>query len=104
MKRNITELEQKLLLNGWKLIYKTYKGKKSQFVWSYVYQKAYPDYIAKVILDAKRSKTLDIFIENKHIDYINILDLQDLAIKYDNLCQTIHFLEFGEPMEESWTD
>lgn len=104
MKRNITELESKLLDNGWKLLYKTYKGKKSQFVWSYVYAKAYPDYNAKVILDAKRSKTLDIFIENKHSEYLNVLDLQDLAIKYDDLVQTIHFLEFGTTFDESLVD
>ena len=99
MKRNITELESKLLDNGWKLLYKTYKGKKSQFVWSYVYAKAYPDYNAKLVLDAKRTKTLDLFVSNKPNEYLNVLDLQELEQRYDDLKRTIDFIEFGETGE-----
>ena len=51
MKRHITELEQKLIDSGWKLLYKTYKGKNSQFVWCYVYGKAYGDKCFKLALD-----------------------------------------------------
>ena len=37
MKRKITNLEQKLIDENWKLVCKHYKGKHSQFVESYEY-------------------------------------------------------------------
>ena len=100
MKRKSTDFEQKLLGSGWKLIYKTYRGKNSQFVWTYVYSKYYCGYLFKIALDKKREKTLNIYIENAKNEYIDLAQLQDIVLRYNEICDEVHLLEFGTPYED----
>lgn len=102
MKRRTTEFEQKLIDNGWKLIYKTYRGKKSQFVWTYVYSKFHNGYLFKLAIDQKRIKTLNIYIENATHEYLDLAQLQNMVERYNEILEEIHLLEFGKPFEESW--
>ena len=100
MKRNITNFESKLLKDGWKLLYKTYKGKDSQFVWTYVYTKVYRNHLFKLALDKKRENTLGIYIETPHTDFLSIDQLKDISESYLELSNSIHVLEFGVPLDD----
>ncbi len=100
MKRHITDFENKLLKDGWKLLYKTYKGKDSQFVWTYVYAKAHKGHLFKLALDNKRENTLGIFIETPHTEFLSIDQLKDISESYLELSNHIHELEFGVPLDE----
>lgn len=100
MKRHITDFESKLLKDGWKLLYKTYKGKDSQFVWTYVYIRDYKGYLCKVVLDKKREKTIGIYIENYKSEFLDLTQLQTLSELYLELSNEIHLLEFGTPLDE----
>ena len=100
MKRHITDYESKLLKDGWKLLYKTYKGKDSQFVWTYVYAKAHKGHLFKLALDKKRETTLGIFIETPHTEFLSIDQLKDISESYLELSNHIHELEFGVPLDD----
>ena len=95
MKRQITDFESKLLDNGWKLLYKTYKGKDSQFVWTYVYGKQHKNHYFKLALDKKRKSTLGIYVENPKTDFLSIEQIKDINESYLELSNIVHFLEFG---------
>lgn len=62
MKRNITQLEEKLLNQGWKLTSKTYKGKESQLTECYVYSKIidfeYDEFCFEARLNCHRDKII----------------------------------------------
>lgn len=103
MKRHITELEQKLIDSGWKLLYKTYKGKNSQFVWCYVYGKAYGNRCFKLALDQKRKTTKGIYIENVPTDYLDIAQLKEINELFLSVSNEIHELEFGFPLDDEET-
>ena len=100
MKRHITDFESKLLNDGWKLLYKTYKGKDSQFVWTYVYGKVYEGHYFKIALDNKRETTIGIYIETPHIDFLHIDQIKDITKSCLELSNHIHELEFGVPLDE----
>lgn len=101
MKRKITELEKKLLNNGWKLSTKHYEGKHSERTWFYEYTK-YMNYEGelfgvKVIIDPKRNHIIDYGIENLIKDYASVLCfnsecLQDLTNKFKALENSINHL------------
>ena len=79
MKRKTTNLENKLITNGWYLESKDYIGKHSQKTYSYTYIKNI-DYKGellhcKVVLDSKRNKVLDTFIENMKQEYLSLTNL-----------------------------
>lgn len=74
MKRRITELEQKLLDNGWKLYSKNYCGKYSQFTMNYQFYKVigFGSFACEVcaFLDKKREKVVDykVLVDHEYID------------------------------------
>ena len=92
MKRKVTELEQKLLDKGFRLSYKTYGGKHSQYVDEYHYlgeQNFYDEeldintsVLVKVILNSKKDKILAIFIVNplNNFEFISKEELQYFLI------------------------
>lgn len=100
MKRQVTEFESKLLDNGWKLLYKTYKGKDSQFVWTYVYGKQHKGHYFKLALDKKRKSTLGIYVETPKINFLSIEQIKDINESYLELSNHIYTLEFGVPFDE----
>lgn len=92
MKRIRTQLEERLIEKGWKLIHKTYVGKSSDKIESYVYEKTYSvdvestpsGYIidkdvARVVLDNKREKVVDIkfLFQGSYINKIAIFVLKN---------------------------
>ena len=95
MKRHITDFESKLLKDGWKLLYKTYKGKDSQFVWTYVYAKVHKGHLFKLALDKKRKSTIGIYVENPKVDFLSIEQLKAINESYLELSNIVHYLEFG---------
>ncbi len=100
MKRHITDFESKLLKDGWKLIYKTYTGKNSQFVWTYVYEKFVNGHLFNIELDKKRQRTLDIYVKTPFADFLSLEDLQSITESYLELSNHIHELEFGVSLDE----
>ena len=81
MKRKITELEQKLLDNGWCLTIKRYTGKHSEKTHCYEYHKKSDitnngkTYEQIIKLDQKRSQIIDYGIKNVVIDFLNDQEL-----------------------------
>ena len=77
MKRKITELEQKLLDNGWCLAIKRYTGKHSEKTHCYEYHKTSDitnngkSYEQVIQLDQKRSQIVNYGIANIQIDYLD---------------------------------
>ena len=73
MIRKVTELEQKLLDNGWKLESKLYCGKNRQLTSGFFYQKVFQvneiDFIFSVFLDNKRTKALNFRCETIYIAF-----------------------------------
>ena len=76
MKRKITDLEQKLLNDGWYLITKEYTGKNSEKTLSYEYTKCVPydkdlGFQAIVKLNANRDKVINVGIPNIYVDKLD---------------------------------
>ena len=86
MKRKITDLEQRLYDNGWKLTSKTYCGKFSQFTSTYNYRKVVitgiGTYYFEVSLDKKRSKVLNYYFVND-LDKLDKIDIMDIEFAFD---------------------
>ena len=81
MKRTITELEQKLIDKGFKLHHKTYKGKHSQFVNSYIYVAMLDGVKVKVCLNAKRDTILNYTFENPiHSEWYGETEISGLNV------------------------
>lgn len=91
MKRKITELEQKLIDNGWKLINKTYSGKRSEKTNNYVYFKTETltsqniNYGQVIKLNAKRTGIVDYGLLNVSCELLNDLTLMTFRIMLTNL-------------------
>ena len=84
MKRKRTELEEKLIKNGWELDHKNYTGKHSDKILSYVYEKCYEkaetqlgytDFTARIELDQKRTQVIDIFVRQKTPEFVDIFQI-----------------------------
>lgn len=75
MKRKLTELEKKLIENGWYLESKTYYGKHSDKVLNYIYRKTYEK--KYVVSEDNTIVTCDVFEtvlnrERTHVDDIRM--------------------------------
>ena len=92
MKRRTTELEERLISANWKLVSKSYYGKKSQKVLSYTYQKDYGDFTANVILSPKRDKILCKEISNYGKDFVSLNDINALISRYGFIDQDLNIV------------
>ena len=88
MKRKVTNLEQKLLDNGWKLVAKEYRGKYSQWTSCYVFEKVisldnlpFCDYKFNVKLDKHRNSVVKIYISE--IGYVDENELKSLSQAFE---------------------
>lgn len=71
MKRTVTELEEKLIGLGYKLVFKQYGGKHSQKVDRYIYFKQDEDGdLIKVVLDKKREEIITIGLNGVNFEDI----------------------------------
>lgn len=103
MKRKITNLEKKLLDNGWRLHRKYYCGKNSDRVDSYEYcnilEYGYEKLECVLWLDRERSCVKRyVLVNDTTIKYVDELYLKDLSRFYDFL--TAHLLSIGVLKED----
>lgn len=77
MKRKVTDLEQKLIIDGWCLTIKRYEGKHSEKIHCYEYHKTSDirnngkSYEQVIQLDQKRSQIVNYGIANIQINYLD---------------------------------
>jgi len=77
MKRKITELEQKLIADGWCLTIKRYTGKHSEKTFCYEYHKTSDlrngnkTYEQIIKLDQKRSQIVNYGINNVQVEFLD---------------------------------
>lgn len=92
MKRTITKLEEQLINKTFRLDSKTYSGRYSQKVENYIYKGKVSVKLGdnlslsiktRVILDAKRTKILGVWIENIYDSYVSELGVKEIAMVYD---------------------
>ena len=81
MKRKITELEQKLLDNNYRLVGKNYSGKHSEKVDGYVYVNGNN----AIKLDSTRTKPIDFALVNVNVSTIDKNVLMVLNTKFKAL-------------------
>ena len=103
MKRKITELEQKLINDGWQLVLKRYQGKKSEKVLCYEYHKTSDlrnnnkTYDQVIQLDQKRSQIVNYGIKNVVIDFLNDQELCLIRFLHLELRHYVEKLTKREP-------
>lgn len=96
MKRKVTDLEQKLINDGWYLTNKRYTGKHSQKILCYEYHKTSDlrndnkTYDLFIQLDQKRSQIVKYGVSNIQIDY---LDREELDFIRFLFLELRHFVE-----------
>jgi len=96
MKRKNTELDQKLIENGWYLTNKRYTGKHSEKTQCYEYVKTSDlrndnkTYDLFILLDTKRSQIVNYGIKNVSFDYLGEIELCSLRFLHLELR---HFIE-----------
>ena len=96
MKRKVTDLEQKLINDGWCLTIKRYTGKHSEKTHCYEYHKTSDitnngkSYEQVIQLDQKRSQIVNYGIANIQIDY---LDREELDLIRFLFLELRHFVE-----------
>ena len=100
MKRMETSLEKSFISNGWRLVYKTYTGKKSQFIRGYVYEKNYSRFIGRVELNSKRTNVICYTMSNNNIPFLDGYSLQDLDNCYKEIEKDIHYCSQNANNEE----
>ena len=102
MKRKTTELEQKLIDNGWKLINKTYSGKHSEKTDHYEYFKMETlstqniNYGQIIKLNAKRTEIIDFGLLKVTCDLLNETTLITLRIMLANLRSFVNEITMEE--------
>lgn len=96
MKRKNTELDQKLIENGWYLTNKRYTGKHSEKTQCYEYVKTSDlrndnkTYDLFILLNPKRSQIVNYGIKNVSFDYLGEIELCSLRFLHLELR---HFIE-----------
>ena len=96
MKRKITDLEQKLINDGWCLTIKRYTGKHSEKTYCYEYHKISDirnngkSYEQVIELDQKRSQIVNYGIANIQINY---LDREELDLIRFLFLELRHYVE-----------
>lgn len=91
MLRKTTDLEKKLLNNGFKLVFKTYKDtKSSKRIESYAYKGEVNNYECFIYLNSKRNEVKNFVIANKgSSNLVSRDELYDLEITFhdlENIC------------------
>lgn len=103
MKRKITELEKKLLEDGWCLTIKRYTGKHSEKIHCYEYHKTSDlrnngkSYEQIIELDQKRSQIVNYGIANIQINYLDDAELTLIRFLFLELR---HYVERLTKVEE----
>jgi len=90
MKRKTTNLEQRLIENGFSLSHKTYKGKDKKRTEFYVYKGTLDNYTIRVYLDYKREKLDHYVIENTLPSLIVRENLDALERVYEHIFEMLY--------------
>lgn len=105
MKRKITELERKLINDGWCLALKRYSGKHSDKILCYEYHKTSDlrnngkTYEQIIKLDQKRSQIVDYGIKNVVVDFLNDQELCLLRFLHLELKHFVERVSKREPRD-----
>lgn len=91
MERKITELEQRLIGNGYRLTNKQYGGRKSEKTLYYDYEKKTLDNIQFVRLDSKREKVLATGIRNYFNERLTRVEVEGIKITLLNIEHDINY-------------
>lgn len=86
MNRKITELEQRLINNGYRLSHKQYGGRHSEKTLSYYYVKN--DQFVR--LDYKREQVLSLGLTNYQCRELTRMECEGIRLKLYNIEQDIH--------------
>ena len=103
MKRKITDLEQKLINDGWHLGIKTYTGKHSEKILCYGYYKDSEiknngkKYNQIITLDQKRTSVVDYGLVNVNVVFLNDQELCLLRFLHLELRHYVERLTKREP-------
>lgn len=89
MKRKITELEKRLIEQGFILEEKTYSGNHSQHTQFYVYTCYDSNYKIKVYLNSKRDKVDHFTITNNAPNDLSLENINELERVYRNIQETL---------------
>ena len=83
MKRRETLLEHKLIENGYKLVFKTYKGKKSEKVDNYVFSKLEGETEFIVCLNKDRNEITCYYFKNDRFAHYDLGKIEGLRYVYE---------------------
>lgn len=100
MKRKTTNLEQRLINDGWCLSLKRYTGKHSQKTFCYEYSKNIDDQEHIIVLNPKRTNVVKFGIANVHIDFVSKETLANIHQLYLELKEFVETLKTPEPRED----
>ena len=106
MKRKITELEQKLIDDGWYLNVKRYTGKHSEKIETYEYHKTSDlrhngnSYDQIIKLDQKRSQIVNYGINNLVIEWLDNDELMQIRFLFLELRHYVERLTKEEETNE----
>ena len=92
MKRKVTELEKKLLADGWQLSIKAYKGKHSEKVDYYEYTKIFNETPSYIQITPSREKISDYGIISRSV-VVNIYVLENIKDKINKLYEYVENLD-----------
>ena len=108
MKRKITELENKLIEDGWCLTIKRYTGKHSEKTHRYEYHKTSDIrnngkcYEQVIELDQKRSQIVNYGIANIQINYLDNDELMLIRFLFLELCYSLFKTRFEGMVYENF--
>lgn len=98
MMRLKTQLEESLIKKGFKLAYKTYTGKHSQFVEYYVYEGSFREYFIRAYLSRNRENIVSFSMSGDRWSIYNTYDIEKMKNDYESV------KEFLENKDDELTD
>ncbi len=104
MKRKITEIEQKLIEDGFQLKLKRYTGKHSEKSYCYEYTREYENRTHVVILNSKRDNVIKYGIDDIHIEFVDKEELKELHRHFFLLKHYVETVLLGLTYEEKEID
>ena len=102
MKRRITELEQKLINDGWILTSKSYTGRHSEKIESYDYTRVFNDALSFIKLTPNRKNIIDFGFSNG-ITIITSVTLGKITAKLRELFNYVESIDNPpEKEQQEW--
>lgn len=101
MTRKVTEIERRLINDGWYLVSKEYSGKKSEKTLRYKYFKVIKDKRNIIFLDKSRNQVIKYGIETPNIEFLDKEELKELHQDFLDLREFVEEVKLGvEPIPQ----